>query len=502
MGCIISYSNSEGESPTIKKTLSVQLLRRSNTGTSDGSQKPSDVERFDDYIRRPVMIFKRRSSLQRKKELESYTNLFTNNPQQSNFETSSREFADFLINSWIKHLSVSCSPQKNDEDQDEELLQQQVYNNTLRQAFDQLIRRTLGEKMLVVDELYHTIFSEYDLDLTNDGHNKVASLNQLKTRRSPSAIVKSKDIKAIPNPYLSIHLLKDWLLLIFWSLFLEHRILPSPPPPVSSNKFSSLFFSIPSSKKFIINVHKEQTPVLPFDPLPLENSTKRKPSPETTSRSKWIFPRFKSEKIAITTERLSDTTVVPEKNYDLTSREIRKKHALLKYSDVVGVNAQLNESEFIKYVLTGSWWNPGTFFTSLERLSLAICIFSVDKNGTYFPHVYVNKCWESMTGYPREDMLGDDITFLMGNNTEESQSRRLGSCMKHGLRLKIGINLVKADRNDMYCLLSMIPIFDMKKNYKFIVMKLYDVEGSSATICDLKYSDEVLVMIALALRSF
>lgn len=501
MGCIISYSASEGESPTIKKALSVQLLRRSNTGTSDGSQKPSDVERFEDYVRRPVMIFKRRSSLQRKKELESYMNLFTYNLQQSNFETLSKEFVDFLLNSWIKHLSVSSSPQKNDEEQGEELLQQQLHSNTLRQSFDYLIRRTLGEKMFVVDELYHTIFSEYDLDLTNDGHNKVASLNQLKTRGSPSAIVKGKDIKAIPNPYLSIQLMKDWLLLVFWSLFLEHRISP-PPPPVSSKKFSTLFFSIPSSKKFILNVNKEQTPVLPFDPLLIENSSKRKPSPEMTKRSNWIFPRFKSEKIAITTERLSETSAAPEKNYDLTSREIRKKHALLKYSDVVGLNAQLNESEFIKYVLSGSWWNPGALFASLERLSLAICIFAVDRNGTYFPHVYVNKCWESMTGYRREDMLGDDITFLMGNNTEESQSRRLGSCMKNGLRLKIGINLVKADRNDMYCLLSMIPIFDMKKNYKFIVMKLYDIEGCSATICDLKYSDEVLVMIALALRNF
>lgn len=591
-GVITSCSGSvDGILEDNSSTIISRTLQRTNTTASEmslPSHKTIYGEKGEEFFK-PSMK-KKRSSLQRRKIIETYSSLIEKNFQRSNqFDKKIAPFIDFLWNDWINKIDKSIittsrssiiSPRDalsdlstaaastvtaNASNLPNQLPSLMINTSPLRHELDQLVIHMCQRKS-IADELYHTMFSDYDLDLKDDGHNKVVFLNQLKTRESfiqrenKGKIGNNGDDKPlISNPYLSLDVLQSWFLLAFWAIFLELEAKKPPPkaPPSTpkSSRIAALLFPRRSAEKIVpimennntINTDqdKEETPVVPFEPM-IDTSTKSK-----SPKRKWTITSFTSSKKYFATspkQHQRDHSITNDSNTvsrrELNFHENQLKQNIIKYSDIIGVTLQNTQTNMItpnttpvrnthktnnnknkkeensngnntnnmntptslnELIQSGKWFQlKNILFTPLDNMNLAISIFSVDRNGTFFPFIYLNKAWEQLTGYQREDLLGEDMTILMGNHTEESQSSRLGGCMKHGLQLKLGMNILKSNQKTyLYCLLYMIPIYDIHINYKYIVMKLYHVnENQQASITDLKYSDEVLSILSLSLRAF
>ncbi len=506
-------------------------LQRIDTVPSEISHSHYSLKDSSERYSIKISQKKTRLSSKRRKELNAYSNIFIKKFQIKSFLNNNYQFIDYLNKEWLSQMPSMNSTDSNEANSP----RSSSFSNILRLKLDHLIHEMMI-KTSVIEEVYHTIFSGYDLDLRKNGHNKAVHLNHLK-RRNSSLLTSDNnrnDIIRLLNPYLSMELLQDWILLILWSIFIdeqEHQFnsvnLPTPP----SSTTASFIQAINRSSEKVVpfeekddnqSSNKERTLVIPFEEdLPIDNSIKRKPKERGGEEKEKMlhekrssFHYILSSSSSSLSQRLlnnddEDKTSLPQ----LQSNDLKEKQKLLKYSDIIGINARINNNEegFMQYVLSGDWCNPSTFFTSLEIVNVAISILSVDSaiiapsssSSTKFPIIYVNSAWESMTGYDREDVLGKDITLLMGAETEESQSSRLGSCIKSGLRLKIGMNVLKSDQTTyIYTFLTMIPVYDNNKNYKYIIIKLYDINLLTTNLIDLKHSDEVITMISLALRNF
>eukprot|EP01040_Poterioochromonas_malhamensis_P013461 gene13461-14806_t len=494
-----------------------RVLRRNDTAPSETShsRRSSGKDGSERWAAR-FSLRKARLSSQRRKELDAYSNIFVKNSQSKTFLNYNHQFIEYLKTEWISQIQ-SIDPHETNSPRSSS------NHPKLRRKLDQLIHELMA-KTSVEEEVYHTIFSGYDLDLKSNGHNKVVHLNHLKRRNSSILILEKDELFRLTNPYISIELLQDWLLLIFWSIFIVEQPYISnntavPTPPTSTT--ASVIQTIRSSGKvvpFEDNDHNNNN-VLPFEDIKDDkNSNKSKPKEGNHKRSSFNYLLSTSQKLLRRFQSLTNSSDKSSKEDSLPpiqSNDLKEKQTLLKYSDIIGTNAHNNhEQGFVNYVLSGDWCNPSTFLTSLEIVNVAISILSVDSaiitstpstspSSSSFPIIYVNGTWESMTGYDREDVLGKDITLFMGAETEESQSSRLGSCIKSGLRLKIGMNLLKSDQTTyIYSLLTVIPVYDHSKNYKYVIIKLYDINLLTTNLIDLKHSDEVITMISLALRNF
>ncbi len=496
-----------------------RVLRRNDTAPSETShsRRSSGKDGSERWAAR-LSLRKTRLSSQRRKELDAYSNIFVKNSQSKTFLNYNHQFIEYLKKEWISQIQSIDSNETNSP-------RSSSNHPKLRRKLDRLIHEMMA-KSSIVEEVYHTIFSGYDLDLKSNGHNKVVHLSHLKRRNSSILILEKDELFRLTNPYISIELLQDWLLLIFWSIFIVEQPHSSnnnttvPTPPTSTT--ASVIQTIRSSGKVVPFEDNDHNNVLPFEDIKDDkNSIKIKPKEGEKShqkRSSFNYLLSTSQKLLRRFQSLtnsSDKSLKEDSLPPIQSNDLKEKQTLLKYSDIIGTNAHNNnEQGFVNYVLSGDWCNPSTFFTSLEIVNVAISILSVDSNvvtstpstsptSSSFPIIYVNGTWESMTGYDREDVLGKDFTLLMGAETEESQSSRLGSCIKSGLRLKIGMNVLKSDQTTyIYTFLTMIPVYDNNKNYKYIIIKLYDINLLTTNLIDLKHSDEVTTMISLALRSF
>eukprot|EP01040_Poterioochromonas_malhamensis_P013462 gene13462-14807_t len=513
-------------SSSMREEIVKPELRRIDTVPSEISNSHSLKDNSERYSIK-ISQKKTRLSSKRRKELDAYSNIFTKNFQNKSFlyNNYNYQFIDYLNKEWLSQMPSTNSTDSNETSSP----RSSSFSNILRVKLDHLIHEMMA-KTSIVEEVYHTIFSGYDLDLRKNGHNKAVHLNHLK-RRNSSMLTDRDDIIKLLNPYISIELLQHWMLLILWSIFIDEQQqyqlnsvnLPTPPSSTTASFIQAIRsngkvvpFEDNDSKK---SSNKETTLVLPFEDLQIDNNIKIKPKEggekihhEKRSSFNYILssssPSSSSQRLFSNDDEKDDNSL-PQ----LQPNDLKEKQKLLKYSDIIGINACIdkNEEGFMNYVLSGDWCNPSTFLTSLEIVNVAISILSVDSAivssssspSTKFPIIYVNSAWESMTGYDREDVLGKDITLLMGADTEESQSSRLGSCIKSGRRLKIGMNLLKSDQTTyIYSFLTMIPVYDHNNNYKYIVIKLYDINLLTTNLIDLKHSDEVITMISLALRNF
>lgn len=429
----------------------------------------------------------RRQASQRQNELTNYSNLLINNFQKqcSLNEVEKNAFLEYLMNNWILKLqknynTTTVSPVPLDTK--EETTVNVAWGNVkecdvdLREELEQVIHSILLKRALPCDDAHCTVFADYDLILKDNGHNKVIVLAQLKSRHSAvKGGGKATDDLSINNPFFTIDTMKDWLILAFWSIYLKQK---------NHNNSTSRVPDAKSTFRFrrSMTLAKEQSPVMPFQAI--ADSIK-------LQRSKG-----KQENVITLNQK--------ESSLQLSSNDSQKKQALLKYCDIIGLQALKNEFSLSESIRLGGWSNPVKFLSQLEDLEISISIFAIEKDETFFPLIYVNKAWELLTGYDRDEVIGKEIQKLfIGKNTEKDQLNRLLSGVKYGQYLKIGINfLLPPSGSYMYCLLSMIPVHDHCMNYKYIIMHFYDSEKPTGTIDDLKYSNEVLFLISLALRCF
>ena len=76
------------------------------------------------------------------------------------------------------------------------------------------------------------------------------------------------------------------------------------------------------------------------------------------------------------------------------------------------------------------------------------------------PIVYVNEAFCRLTGYMREDILGQDCRFLQGNHTDEKALQELRDMLSKGSGVRVRLLNYRKDGSTFWNELSISPVID------------------------------------------
>ena len=427
----------------------------------------------------------------------------------------------------------------------------------MREALGHLVLDMLTRKVPAL-EVYDTVFADYHLMLSDeDAQSKVLALTQLKTRDVANMWKETERKEGLPNPLLRVEIARDLFVLALWPIYQEmskaHLLsaqtpVQSPPlSPETSRHFLKIPSGIatPSSLKEQSEEHGDKTPdssparkkvtisVKPLQevldtlcrtrrPFSGETFSSRKTEAEANSSKKQPFDSSKQQTEAIRKLSYDRLPKCPSNTVPITIKpsklDLERQAAMLSLFD--RMTGLISASPELSTVLkTGRWSHSAMFFSNLERVNVAISIHAVEKEKPQsvsasqsqqqqqqkkkksFPVIYVNKAWEAMTGYGRQEAIGQEkSSLLQGEKTERSQMERIDYSLEEGLGLKLGVNHRRKDGSSWFDFLSLIPVYDSQGDYRYVVCKLYDVGKSTASLREVKHAEEVATLIALAMR--
>ena len=124
--------------------------------------------------------------------------------------------------------------------------------------------------------------------------------------------------------------------------------------------------------------------------------------------------------------------------------------------------------------------------SSVEFLPLCVSVASARKGEKGFPLIYVNKFFETTTGYSREQILGQNCKFLQkgpnpGQVAQPSSVARMRSNLHDGKPVKVVVTNYRKDGSPFMNLLALKPIFDSNGEYAFVVGIQFDIGDGNAS---------------------
>ena len=85
------------------------------------------------------------------------------------------------------------------------------------------------------------------------------------------------------------------------------------------------------------------------------------------------------------------------------------------------------------------------------------------------PIVYVNKAFEKMTGYAKEEVIDKNCRFLQGNNRNQEQRFVLANAIKNRTPIEVTLENFKKNGDLFYNQLKLTPLFDSKGNLLYFL---------------------------------
>lgn len=145
-------------------------------------------------------------------------------------------------------------------------------------------------------------------------------------------------------------------------------------------------------------------------------------------------------------------------------------------------------------ILNTSWLSH--LLTSVENLPVCVSLAAANKMLSGFPLIYVNASFEKTTGYPREEILGQNCRFLqLGKGPDDASEVEsillMSAALREGKQVKVAITNFKKDGTPFRNLLAMKPIFDQRGKYAFLLGIQFDVGDGKASPKKLRIIDDL-----------
>jgi PAS domain S-box-containing protein len=116
------------------------------------------------------------------------------------------------------------------------------------------------------------------------------------------------------------------------------------------------------------------------------------------------------------------------------------------------------------------WFNR--MIKIVENIPLCVTISNAKKNIMGFPLLYVNKHFENMTGYKREDIIGKNCNFLQPDEPPRKEELQY-VLMKNSLEVSKPVSVIitnyRADGTPFKNLIALKPVTDRYGNYIFAI---------------------------------
>lgn len=115
-------------------------------------------------------------------------------------------------------------------------------------------------------------------------------------------------------------------------------------------------------------------------------------------------------------------------------------------------------NEFLYPILSGDNW-LAAMLSAAEALPVGFTLASASKDHKGFPMIYVNKYFQAMTEYPRQEIIGKNCRFLQCGETDQVEILDVSRALKIGKPITtILINKTKQGRI-FHNLISLKPLF-------------------------------------------
>jgi PAS domain S-box-containing protein len=207
---------------------------------------------------------------------------------------------------------------------------------------------------------------------------------------------------------------------------------------------------------------------------------------KSTEFSDWMTNK---EPMITPAHSFSDKKVLPV-SVDTPSQRV--KAAVLKTA------ISMAENEMEDVLAQGNWMSG--FSASVENLPLCVTVASARAEKSGFPLIYVNSAFEKMTGYSREEILGQNCRFLQCEKTEPEQIEKLREALRDRKPTKVALTNRRKDGTQFFNLLAMKPVMDAQGEYAYVVAVQYDIDSPTASRADLKRIDDLLFLLPTILQ--
>lgn len=167
---------------------------------------------------------------------------------------------------------------------------------------------------------------------------------------------------------------------------------------------------------------------------------------------------------------------------------------------VYNAAALFQEEQLFSMLSTTAWYNnhiPSVLDNNTMSISIASCsdYDSVDSVRCYYPLVYVNKAFETLSGYSRQDVLGKSCTFLQGPKTNAEAVGRIRDALQHRNAVREVLVNYKKNGKEFKCLLVLSPVFDKVGACTHILAVQLDVSVYPASPQDIKLMEDLLALL-------
>ncbi len=121
--------------------------------------------------------------------------------------------------------------------------------------------------------------------------------------------------------------------------------------------------------------------------------------------------------------------------------------------------------------------DPGLIPQVLSKI-LDSCVNGVslaDPDQEDMPLVYVNKAFETITGYTLAETVGKNCRFLQGNEHDQTEIKQLREAIKNRQPVEVTLRNYRKSGELFYNHLLMSPLFDSNGNLLYFLGVQYDV---------------------------
>lgn len=121
--------------------------------------------------------------------------------------------------------------------------------------------------------------------------------------------------------------------------------------------------------------------------------------------------------------------------------------------------------------------DPGLIPQVLSKI-LDSCVNGVslaDPDQEDMPLVYVNKAFETITGYTLAETVGKNCRFLQGNEHDQTEIKQLREAIKNKQPVEVTLRNYRKSGELFYNHLLMSPLFDSNGNLLYFLGVQYDV---------------------------